>query len=276
MGAIYAMVALGFTVFYNATGIINFAQGEFVMLGALVAVGFRSNLGFPMGLALALSILVVTAIGLLMYKILILPLKSRDVLVIILMTLSASYMFRGSAVVLWGKDPLPLASPWGSKSIVLLGASILPQAVWILVVVFVGVLLLSLFFERNFYGKALRASAENREAATLVGINVEMMVLLSFGLAAALGAIGGILVAPITSMDAEAGIGLAIKGMVAAILGGLDRISGAVVGAITLGLLEAYSAVFVSSLIKDGIALFILLAVLLVRPSGLLGKQASR
>jgi len=272
-GSIYAMIALGFTLVYRATTVINFAHGEFVMLGALLAITGVSSLKLPLAGAVVLAIFITAIVGIALERAVLQPVRSQPAFVLILITLGASFFLRGLAMVLWGKDPLPLPAFSGNRSLFLAGAAILPQVVWILASAVVVVVLLSLFLNRTIYGKALRACAENQAAASLVGINVGTMIRLSFLLSAAIGGLAGVLIAPITAMDFQAGFLLAMKGLTGAIIGGLERVGGVIVGAVLLGIIEAFSAAFISSLMKDAVAFVVLIAVLMVWPNGLLGPR---
>jgi branched-chain amino acid transport system permease protein len=276
IGSIYGMVALGFTIIYSATGIINLAQGEFVMLGGMTMISLALGLHLPMPLAFLLTVLAVTLIGALFERLCIHPLKRPSVLTLIIITIAVSILFRGGAMFVWGKDTLALPHFSGERPLVFLGATILPQTLWILGIAGVVMLLLTLFFRRTMIGKAMRACAANRTAARLVGIPVRYIVLLSFALSAALGAIAGIIVTPIALMDYERGISLAIKAFGAAILGGLGNPIGAVLAGILIGVMEALGAGLISSHYKDAIALIVLLMVLFIRPSGLLGSREAR
>jgi branched-chain amino acid transport system permease protein len=275
-GSIYAMIALGFTLVYRASRVINFAHGEFVMLGAMLAYTGIAGLKLPLAVAVGLAILVTAIIGILMERILLRPVRSQPAFVLILITLGASFSFRGSAMILWGKDPLTLPAFSGEGSLFLAGAAILPQLIWILALAILTVVLLSLFLNRTVYGKAVRACAENQAAASLVGINVSAMIMLSFLLSAGIGGLAGVLIAPITAMDFQSGFLLAMKGLTGAIIGGLERVTGAIVGALLLGIVEAFGAAFVSSLMKDALAFVVLITVLMLRPSGLLGTGLDR
>jgi branched-chain amino acid transport system permease protein len=275
-GSIYAMIALGFTLVYRATTVINFAHGEFVMLGALLAISGVSALKLPLVVAVLLAILAAAVVGVLVERLLLRPVRAQPAFVLILITLGASFFFRGSAMILWGKDPLPLQPFSGQQSIFVAGAALLPQVLWILGAAVLTVVLLSLFLNKTVYGKALRACAENQGAASLVGINVSAMIMLSFLMSAAIGGMAGVLIAPITAMDFQAGFLLAMKGLTGAIIGGLERVTGVILGAVLLGIIEAYGAAFVSSLMKDALAFVVLIAVLIVWPNGLLGPRRAR
>ena len=275
-GSIYAMIALGFTLVYRATTVINFAHGEFVMLGALMAISLVTGLRVPLYVAVPVAVLATAFVGLISERVVVRPVRTQPPFMLILITLGLSAFFRGTAMVVWGKDPLPLPAFSGDRALALGGATILPQVVWILGATLLVIGLLSLFLNRAAYGKALRACAENPSAASLVGINVGTMIMLSFGLSAAIGGLAGVLIAPITAMDFQSGFLLAMKGLTGAIVGGLSRVMGVVVGALLLGLIEALGAAYVSSLMKDALAFVVLIAVLIWRPNGLFGARLAQ
>ncbi len=277
IGTIYGMVALGFNIIYNATGIINFAQGEFVMLGGMFMVWFTSSLHIPLYIGFPLAVISVTIIGALFERLAIYPLKRPSVLILIMITLAGSIILKGGSMLFWGKETVTLPHFSGEEPISLLGATILPQTIWIIAILGLVVLLLSVFFNFTMVGKAMRACAVNPTAASLVGISVKKMVLLSFALSAALGAVAGIIITPIALMEYDRGPILALKGFAAAVLGGLGNGVGAVVAGLIIGIMESLSAGFISSGYKDAIALVVLLLVLFVKPSGIFGvSEASK
>ncbi len=272
IGSIYAMVAIGFNIIYNVTDIINFAQGEFVMLGGMMMVLFHVSLGLPILLAFLFTIISVTLVGVIVDRFAIRPIRQPSVLTLIIATIAASILLKGMAMFAWGKDPLDLPAFSGRNPIRLLGAVIQPQYLWVIGFLGVTVLLLTFFFERTIAGKAMRACADNPDAASLVGINVKKMIMLSFSLSAAIGALAGIVITPISLMEYDRGAMLAIKGFSAVILGGLGSFPGAIIGGLIIGIIESLGAGLVSSGYKDAFALIVLLAVLFFKPSGILGN----
>jgi len=266
------MVALGFNIIYNCTGIINFAQGEFVMLGGMFMVTLTTVWKLPMIVAFPVTILLVVIIGVGFERIAIHPLKDPSVLVLIMITIAGSILIKGIAMFAWGKETRYMSHFSGETPIVFMGATILPQSLWLLGSLIVVVIGLAWFFNWTLAGKAMRACAHNPDAARLVGISVKKMVTLSFALSAGIGAIAGIVVAPIILMDYQRGSMLALKGFGAAVLGGLGSGPGAVVAGLLIGILESLGAGYISSHYKDAIALVVLLGVLFVRPQGLLGN----
>ncbi len=275
-GSIYALIALGFGIIHNATGIVNFAQGEFVMLGAMAMISFTQVAGLPMFIAFPLAVLIVMGVGGLLEIGPIRNSQSRNVLILVMITVGASITMREIAMLVWGKTPRTLPPFSGDDPLVLGPTAILPQTVWIIGTTLVVVSTLSVFFGKTMLGKAMRAAAENRQGAALIGIAVRRMALLSFVLSGGIGAVAGIIITPITTMSYSAGVMLALKGFSAAILGGYGDMRGAVVGGLLLGTLESLGAGFISSAYKDAFAFLVLLLVLFIRPSGLLGKGEIR
>jgi branched-chain amino acid transport system permease protein len=272
IGSVYAMVAIGFNIIYNVTEIINLAQGEFVMLGGLVMVFMHVTIGLPLAAAFGATILIVTIVGLLLDRLAIRPIKQPSVLTLIIATIAASIVLKGAAMLIWGKDPYDLPAFSGRTPIALGGASIQPQYLWVIGFLIIITVALTLFFNRTIAGKAMSACADNADAARLVGINVQHMVLLSFALSAAIGAVAGLTMTPIALMEYDRGAMLAVKGFGAAILGGLGSFSGAICGGLILGLIESLGAGLLSSGYKDAYALVVLLIVLFLRPSGIMGN----
>lgn len=272
-GSIYAMVGLGFNFIYNTTEIINLAQGEFVMLGGLFMVFLTVIMRLPLVIGFFLSIAIVTLVGCVFERLAIHPVRKAPIMTLIIITLSASIIFQGIAMLIWGKEPFSAIAFSGNEPVTILGASILPQTLWLLGITIVVVLVLTFIFKHTLLGKAMIATADNPEAAGSVGINVRRMVLLSFALSAAVGAIAGTIITPISLMEFDRGPMLTIKGFAAAAFGGLGSSVGAVVGGFLMGIIEALCAGLISSAYKDAVALVILLLVIFLRPSGLFGKS---
>lgn len=271
VGAVYAVIALGFTLIYNASEVINFAQGEFAMLGGMITV-FAYGAGVPMPLAIVVAVVLAVAIGILMERFAIEPAKQANVITLIIITVGASIFLRGVASVVFDKQFHRLPAFTGSQPIEIFGATILPQSLWVLGGTVVMVVALSYFMNRTILGKAIQATANNRLAAQLVGVNVRTVLLLSFGISAGMGALAGILVTPIMLTSYEVGTMLTLKGFAAAILGGLGNPLGAVLGGLIVGLIESITAGYLSSEYKDAVAFIIILAVLFFMPRGLTGR----
>ncbi len=273
LGSTYGLTGLGFTVIFNTTEIINFAQGEFVMLGGMLAVFAIRWGGLPLPAAVLLAIGLTTMVGVAVDRLTIRPVRGRSVIALIIITIGVSIVLRGSAMLVFGKDTYALPAFSSGEPLSVLGASVVPQSLWVGGITFTALIALKLYFDRTISGKAMLACACDRKAASLMGINVDTMVTLSFGFSGLMGALGGAILAPITLTSYDVGILLGLKGFAACILGGLGNPFGAVAGGVILGVLESLSAGLISSGYKDAVAFVILLALLIVRPAGLFGKR---
>lgn len=271
-GAIYALIGFGFAIIYNSTGIINFAQGEFVMLGGMLALFFLTVTELPLLPAVCLSILVSTAVGMAFERLAIRPLRNATPLSLIIITIGASIFIRGAAMLIWGKDTHAIPAFTGSEPLYVMGATILPQHLWIFGITVLIIIGSKLFFHYSIAGKALRACAFNPQAASLVGIDVRRMVMLSFMISSAVGSLAGIIIAPLTMTSYDVGVMLGIKGFCAAIIGGMGTGVGTVIGGLLLGVLESFGAGLISASYKDAITFIILLIILFVRPQGIFRK----
>lgn len=272
-GSIYALVALGFTIVYSATGVINFAQGEFVMLGGMLSWWAYSALGLPLPVAGVLGVALTALLGVAFELLAIRPRQDGDPLALIIITVGGSLFISSLARHAFGPTEKSLPAFTAGDSIVLLGASIERQTLWIFALTALAVAALTLLYARTRLGRAMRACSLDRQAARLVGIDPRLMVTISFGLAAALGGLAGLATTPLTQTAFSVGPAFGIKGFAAAILGGLGNPVAAVVGGLALGLIESMSIAFVSSTFKDAISLVVLLLVLFLRPQGLLGSR---
>ncbi|MBN1365832.1 MAG: branched-chain amino acid ABC transporter permease [Syntrophaceae bacterium] len=272
-GAIYALIGFGFAVIYNATSIINFAQGEFVMLGGMLTIFFLSVFQIPLVPAFFLAITVSTITGIIFERFAIRPLKDASPLSMIIITIGASIFIRGVAMLIWGKDTHALPAFSGDNPLYIAGATILPQHLWILGVTILIIIVSRIFFYYSIVGKAMRACSYNPRAAGLVGINVKNMILLSFALSSAIGSLAGIIIAPLTMTSYDVGVMLGLKGFCAVIIGGMSSGMGTVLGGFLLGLLESLGAGYISASYKDAVAFIILLLILFIRPEGLFRKK---
>jgi branched-chain amino acid transport system permease protein len=272
-GSIYAIVAIGFNLIYSATGVINFAQGEFVMLGGMVAVTLAQFV--PLPVAITGAVVIVALVGCLLEITFFRKLRRHSILHLIIITIGLSIVMQEAALHIWDEKVRSLPYFTGNEvsSINFLGAAISPQVLWVLGTVAVMVVLLHIFLKYTLRGRAMRACSSNPDAAMLAGINIPNMRTLSFGLSAALGALAGCVISPITMTQYEMGTPLAIKGFAAAILGGLGNPMGAVAGGLLVGVLEAFAVMCMLPVKYNDVAAFaVLLLVLFVRPHGLFGR----
>lgn len=276
-GTIYAIVAIGFNIIYNATGIINFAQGEFVMLGGMIGVTMHSMM--PLPAAILAAVLMTMVLGALIETVFIRWLVSPSVLRMIIITIGISIFIREAALHIWGESVRALPYFTGTEvTVISIGdVHISPQVLWVTGTSAVMVALLTFFFSYTLLGKQMRACAANRDAARLCGISTANMVTLSFVLSAGIGALAGCVVSPITYVQYDSGTGLAIKGFTVAILGGLGNSTAAIAAGLVLGILESFSVWVLPTAFKDVVSISILLLILFVRPSGIFGSvEASR
>ena len=271
VGAIYGLIGLGFAVIYNASHVINFAQGEFVMIGGMATV-FLMKAGVPMPLAILIAIAGAAVVGWVLARFGIETARGSTVVGLIIITIGASILLRGLAQVIWDRNFHALPAFAGDTPIQILGAALLPQSLIIGAALVLTMLGLRLFFEHTRIGKATQATAIDPLAAQLVGIDTRRIVRLSFVLSAALGAMAGVLVAPITMTYANVGVMLGLKGFAATIVGGLGNPLGAIAGGLIVGIAEAMTAGYLTSAYKDAVAFIIILFVLLFMPNGLFGR----
>ncbi len=271
-GAIYAVIAVGFSMLYSSTELINFAHGEFVMLGALAMVTLTGDTQMPLLPAFLLTVAAVAAIGMLFERLAIRTVKRPTPIVLIIITVGASIFLKGAAMLIWGKDAhsMPPFSPHPPLDIA--GAKLLAQSIWVFVVVLILAAGLHLFYKKTLTGKAMEACAISQKAAWLVGIPSRLMTLLAFGISTGMGAAAGVIIAPITMCSYDMGTMLGLKGFCAAMLGGLGSLWGALIGGFLLGILEALGVGFVSSGLKDATAFLLLLFILYVRPGGIISS----
>jgi len=273
MGTIYAMVGIGFSFIYRVTTVLNFAQGEFLMLGGMVAITMTSIFGSPLPVALVIGILTVTFTGMLFHLGAIRVLGKAEPVRMILITIAGSMFLQGVAFLIWGTDDYTMPSFVKVGTVTLFGAAINSQVFPVIFAAILITFILKIFFDKTIWGKATTACAESREASMLLGINVSRMGMLSFAMSAGIGAIGGILITPICMMQYQKGVPLAIKGIAGAVVGGLGNIWGAMLGGLIMGLAEALSAGVIASYFTDVVVFIILILVLFMKPEGLLGRR---
>lgn len=271
-GAIYSLIALGFCVVNNTMGIVNFVQVDFVSLGGMLMFSALFALGLPMVPGLLFAVAGVALAAMVVERFGLRPARTDNHLVLIFITVGLSIILRGVIKLIWGKNRMALPPLTPDTPITIFGASVLPQALWILLLTVVVIALLTFFFYKTSLGLCMRAVASNHRAAAVVGIPAGRVRLTSYAIAGALGGLAGVLVTPITTLSYDVGVLLGLKGFAAAILGGFGSFPGAIVGGLGLGLLESLSAGYISSAYKDVVAFVVLLLVLFVRPTGLFGK----
>lgn len=273
IGCVYGLIGIGFCVIYNASGIVNFAQGAFVMLGGMITQVLLVRHGLPYLLAAALAIAAVAAIGVGLERLVVRPLWNRraPVFVMILATLAAQIVIERVTFLVVDDQPKTLPVFTDLPPIRIAGVAIAFQSLWIVLGSLALVAGLALFFKATLVGKAMRACAIDREAALLQAIPVGRMLAGAFALSAALGAVAGILLTPTQYTAFNVGVPFAISGFIAAIIGGFGRPFGAFLGGLVLGVVQSVAILALGAGLKNVAALSVLLVFLFVRPSGILG-----
>ena len=271
-GAIYALVAIGFVAIFTVSGVINLAQGEFAALAGLVAISARAS-GLPLPVAAVLAVVTVAVVAVVMERLTIAPVKAMTTLVSLILTLGVSTALKALMLLVYGPNAegLQAITP---GAVTVAGVSIRYQDLWILLVAALVSAAVYWFYDRTLTGKALRACAEQPVAARLVGISLSRASLISFLIAGVVGALAGVLASPVYFTSWESGLALGLKGFVAATLGGLVSVRGAVLGGLVLGVLETLTAGYVSTGLRDAVAFLLLIVVLVVRPGGIFGRHA--
>jgi branched-chain amino acid transport system permease protein len=275
VGAIFALIAAGFVLIYQVTGLINFAQGEFAMIGAMTASALATGGMRPLEAA-AIAVAVAAMTGAVCYVLAIRPARAATGVTLIFITLGLDVALRGLGLFVWGTNPLSLNAFSSGAAITVFGGVLPPQALWVLLTDVVTFGALYVFFRHTYAGTAVRAAVANPPIASTFGIPLRTFAFWSFVAAAAIGGLGGVVVAPITSATYDMGLTLGLAGFVAAVLGGLDSLPGALVGGFVLGIVEKVAGGLLSTGWEEGVGFLILVLVLVLRPQGLLGRAVRR
>ena len=274
IGSMYALTALGIVLIYNATSLINFAQGDFTMLAGLAAASLVAA-GTPLIAAVGIAIVPPILVALLLQRFSSYIVRRSTMLEVIIMTVAVALVVQGIAQVYWGKELYTVPHFSGDRPLTLGSATILPQALWVLGISTALLVAVACFFSMTVMGKAILAAAHNPSVAQMMGINVEATRIFCFVLSAVLGALAGIATAPITFAIYDSGLMIGLKGIVAALIGGIGSGVGAVIGGLLLGLCEAMTAGYISSQYKDAVPLVIMLLLFMVLPHGIMGGSRS-
>ena len=275
IGAIYALIAVGFVIIYNVTGILNFAQGEFAMFGALISISLV-KMNVPLWLAIILSIIIVAIIGGVFERTAIHTARKSSMTTLIIITIGVAIAFRGIAILIWGTQPQTLPPFTDNTPIQFLDAVLLPQNLWAIGLSIVILVIMMYFFNYTFTGKSLTACVVNPFAARLMGINPNKMSLLAVVVSAGIGALAGTVIAPISGATYDMGMMLGIKAFVAAVVGGLTNAPAAIAGAFLIGIIEAFTEGLWSSGLKDVVSFSLLLLILFLKPEGLFAKASGK
>ena len=273
MGSIYALVAVGLVLIYRTTHVVNFAQGDFPMVGAFLLVLSLQNAGLPYWTGILVSLAGMAVFGVIFNLAVYYPLRNRSYLPVLISTLGASIFVQNTILATYGPHPanLPPLLPFRGLTI---GALFLDTQYLVIIGASAALVLAQdLFFEKTVLGKMIQATAQDKEMCTLLGIPVRWMIMLTFVYSAVLGGVAGVLVGPIMYFSIPMGTAIALKAFAATIVGGFGDIRGAVVGGIGLGIVESLCAAYISVPYKDAFAFIVLFAFLMVRPQGLFGEK---
>jgi branched-chain amino acid transport system permease protein len=277
IGSLYALVALGTTMTYRSMGLINFAHGSIYMVGTYLGIiwyqGMVFGLHVPFPIAFIIGVLLNAFLGFFLERVF-RPLADVDMRNMLLGTIGLGFILDNLMIILFGAEGFAVTSPLNTKPIIIADIKFMPQNIMFIAVAAVLVVCLQLFLSKSKFGKAMRASAMDREIARTMGVPVNMMNALTFAIGAGLAAAAGILAAPIVYVNPAMGAAVGQKGFASAVLGGLGNIPGAIVGGLLFGVVEAVSAGFISSAYTKGIAFIVLLVILMFKPSGILGEKS--
>lgn len=273
-GSIYALIAIGYTMVYGIAKMINFAHGDIIMVGAYALYFSISVLGLPVPVALVITVIVCAVLGVVIEKVAYKPLRSAPPLAVLITAIGMSFFLQSASLLIFGSTPIPFQSVIPNVNISVGPVVISSITVVTLIVTAIAMILLTLFVNKTKMGSAMRAVSEDKDAAELMGINVNSTISLTFAIGSALAAVAGVLyICQYQSMKPTLGALPGIKAFVAAVLGGIGSIPGAMLGGILLGLIESVSKAYISTELADAIVFGVLIVVLLFRPSGLLGKK---
>jgi len=272
IGSIYCLLALGFSLTVRALNIIHFAQGDFFMLGGYASITFHLILGLPFWLSIILSTIFVSMVGIAFERTAYKPLWKSHHIFILMSTAGTSIVLQNSAMLIWGPDAWRFPRIFSEKVLDLSGVLVPVEMVWVAIFAIVIMLVFNIFLQKTKLGKGFRAAAQDREMAQAMGVSLRVADSFVFGASAGLGAVGGVLIAPILFVYPHIGLIFTLKGFTAAVLGGLGSIRGAILGGFLLGIMENLSSGFISSTYKDALVFLLLLLILLLKPSGLLLK----
>jgi branched-chain amino acid transport system permease protein len=273
IGSIYALIALGFVLIFRATNVVNFAQGDFAMLGAFAMVILAVELGLPYWLSILITIVVMAVFGALFNLGVYYPLRNRTFLPVIISTIGASILLENGMLAAHGPQPQSLPSLFDSPGFSVGPVFFDPQYLVILAVTLIMVGFQYLLFERTLLGKKMQATSQDKEMASMLGIPVALMIMITFIYSSVLGGLAGILVAPILFVSVGMGSSIALKAFAASIIGGFGNVTGAIVGGLALGVVETFGAAYISVPYKDAFAFLVLLIFLLFRPQGMFGEK---
>ena len=276
IGAVYAIIALGYTMVYGIAKMLNFAHGDVIMVGAYMSYSVTSYLGLPTAVGIAVAVLVCTLLGMLIEGLAYKPLRGVPSLAVLITAIGVSYFLQNAAQLIWGSAPKNFKSIVTMAPIVLFDGqlTITGEVIYTIAASVIIMVVLTLFINKSRMGKAMRAVSEDRDAAQLMGINVNQTISTTFAIGSALAAIAGVLLcSTVPTLMPTTGSMPGIRAFTAAVFGGIGSIPGAMLGGILLGIIETFSKAYLSTQFSDAIVFLVLIVILLVKPAGLLGKQ---
>ncbi len=273
MGSIYALVALGFVLIFNAVNVVNFAQGEFAMVPAFIAVWLLAGLEVPFVLACVITVSFMIAFGIVFQRVAYYPLRNRSFLPVVISTIGVGIFLKNGAQLIFGAEPLSMPRPTSADAVNILGVLLDPQYIVIVICTLVLLGFQYFIFERTLLGKKMLATAQDKDMARLLGIKVARMIVITFAYSSILGAAAGILVGPIFFVTKDMGAMIGLKAFCSAIVGGFGSIPGAILGGVFLGVIEVFGSYYISTAYRDAFAFMILILVLLLRPQGFFGEK---
>lgn len=278
VGSIYALVALGFVLIYTAVNVVNFAQGDFAMIGAYFMVSLVLGAHFPWWLALVASVILTGISGFVFQLGIYQPVRnrSRNFLPVMIATVGGSIFLEHLFLIIYGPLPFQLPTVFTQQSVNIAGVHVYPQYLLIIAITAVMVSLLSWFFERTKIGKQMQATAQDPTTARLMGIRISLMTALTFALSTGLGGLAGILIAPVYTVTPTMGSMIALKAFAASIVGGFSSVKGAIIGGLSIGLIETFGGTYISGAYRDAFAFVVLILFLVFRPYGLFGEKVSQ
>ena len=278
LGSVYAIIALGYTMVYGIAKMLNFAHGDVIMVGGYIVFIAMNNLGLPAVVSVMISMVVCTILGIVIERIAYKPLRNAPSLAVLITAIGVSYLLQNLALLIWGSAPKSFASVVSIQPLKLMGGAltITGEALVTILVSVVIMIALTLFINRTRMGRSMLAVSEDRGAAQLMGINVNATISLTFAIGSALAAIAGaLLCSAYPILQPTTGAMPGIKAFVAAVFGGIGSIPGAMIGGILLGVIENLSKAYISAQLADAIVFGVLIVVLLVQPTGIMGKKIS-
>ena len=276
IGAVYAIIALGYTMVYGIAKMLNFAHGDVIMVGAYMSYSVTSYLGLPTAVAILVSVVVCTLLGVLIEGLAYKPLRGVPSLAVLITAIGVSYFLQNAAQLIWGSAPKNFKSIVTMSPVVLFNGqlTITGEVIYTIVASALIMVVLTLFINKSRMGKAMRAVSEDRAAAQLMGINVNQTISTTFAIGSALAAVAGVLLcSTVPTLMPTTGSMPGIRAFTAAVFGGIGSIPGAMLGGILLGIIETFSKAYLSTQFSDAIVFLVLIVILLVKPAGLLGKQ---